>query len=451
MPDMRSFPRLPRLRRRVAPVAVLLLLSLSGCGSGSFFGEDAEKPLPGERISILSADDLLKPDTTLESVPVVLPPPHRSADWPQSGGSPAKNPGHLAAADRLERAWSSSIGSGGDDEAALLSQPIVAGGRIFAIDAEADLTALDPRDGRTLWTKSLGSDDSAVFPGGIAAEGDVVYAATGVGEAMALSAADGRELWRVRLSGPVRGSPTVVNGQVYVVTLENRTIALSAADGRRLWEHQGINEVAALLGGAAPAVSGSTVLTPYSSGELYALLAENGRVVWVENLSSIRSLSAIARLADIRGNPVIDRDLAFAVSHAGRMAAIDVRTGARVWERPVGSVHMPWVVGDYIFLTSLNSEVVAMSRRDGRVRWVHRLPPFEDMEDREDPIQYTGPVLVGDRLLVGSSDGFVYSISPYTGELLGHIEVGDAVYVSPVVADGSVYILGNDGTLHAYR
>lgn len=449
---MRPATRRTVRRHLASAAAILALVSLTACGVGEFFGEDAEKPLPGNRIAVLSAEDLIKPDATLESVPVVLPPPHRNPDWSQPGGSPSKNPGHLAAAETLQRAWSISIGAGGDEEAALLSQPIVAGGRIFVIDAEADLMAIDPLDGGTVWTKDLGvDDDDAVFPGGIAAEAGVVYAATGVGEAMALSADDGRELWRVRLSGPVRGAPTVLNGQVYVVTLENRTIALSATDGRRLWEHQGINEVAALLGGAAPAVSGSTVLTPYSSGELYALLAENGRVVWVENLSSTRTLSAIARLADIRGNPVIDRDLAFAVSHAGRMAAIDLRTGARVWERPVGSVHMPWVVGDYIYMTALSGEVLAMSRRDGRVRWVHRLPPFEDMEDREDPIQYTGPVLVGDRLLVGSSDGFVYSISPYTGELLGHIEVGDAVYVSPVVADGSVYILSNDGTLHAYR
>lgn len=439
--------------RRLVPAAALLaVLSLPACGAGNFFGEDAEQPLPGERISILVADDLIKPDTEFESVPVVLPPPRANAEWSQSGGNPAKNPGHLAAGETLQKAWSASIGDGGSDERALLSQPVVLGGRVYVLDSEADLVALDARDGRRLWSTGLNpDDDDAVFPGGIAVEGDRIYAATGVGEAMALSVEDGREIWRVRLSGPVRGAPTVAGGQIYVVTIENRTIALSAEDGRRLWEHQGISEVAALLGGAAPAVAASTVLTPYSSGELYALLAENGRVVWVESLASIRTLSAIARLADIRGNPVIDRDLAFAVSHAGRMAAIDLRTGARVWERPVGSVHMPWVAGDYLFVTGLNGEVVAMSRRDGRMRWVHRLPPFEDMEDREDPIQYTGPVLVGDRLLVASSAGLVYAISPYTGELLGHIEVGDAVYVSPVVAGGTVYILSNDGTLHAYR
>jgi len=439
-------------RRLVPVVALTALLALSGCGGGGFFGETAETPLPGERIAILTADDIIKPDTEFESVPVELPAPYVNPEWSQSGGSPAKNLGHLAAGDVLQEAWSTSIGDGGDDDQALLAQPVVSGGRIYALDSEADLVALDPRDGHTLWTKSLNTgDDEAVYPGGIAIEGDRIYAATGVGEAMALSAEDGREIWRVRLSGPVRGAPTVANGQIYVVTIENRMIALSADDGRQLWEHQGINEVAALLGGASPAVAASTVLTPYSSGEIYALLAENGRVVWLENLSSIRTLSAIARLADIRGNPVIDRDLAFAVSHAGRMAAIDLRTGARVWERPIGSVHMPWVAGDYLFVTGLNGEVVAMSRRDGRVRWVHRLPPFEDMTDRQDPIQYTGPVLVGDRLLVGSSDGFLYAISPYTGQLLGHIEVGDPIYISPIVADGTVYVLDNDGTLHAYR
>jgi outer membrane protein assembly factor BamB len=226
---------------------------------------------------------------------------------------------------------------------------------------------------------------------------------------------------------------------------------MSTTDGARIWEHQGITEVASLLGGAAPAVAGSTVLVPYSSGQLFALRVETGRVVWLENLSSLRALDAISRLSDIRGNPVIDGDIAFAVSHSGRMAAIDMRSGRRIWERSIGSTHMPWVAGEFVFVVSLSGEVVALTRRDGRVRWVHRLPRYEDPEDKDDPIQYAGPVLVGDRLLVGSSDGFVYALSPYSGDLMGRIEVGDEVYVAPVVAGGTVYVLSNDAQLRAYR
>ena len=442
-----------RLGRRLPLIASLVLpLALSACG-GDYFGGDSKTPLPGERLPVLLSGEGIKEDASLADVPVVLPRPYENAYWSQPGGNASKALGHLEAADDLQQVWSVSIGSGGDDEVSLLTQPLVIGNTIMVLDSEANLRALDAANGREIWDHDLRPDgeNDAVYPGGIVADAEYVYAATGFGEVISFSLADGSEQWRVRLPGPVRGAPAIADGRLFVVTLENRTIAMSTADGTRIWEHQGITEVASLLGGAAPAVHGSTVLVPYSSGQLFALRVETGRVVWVENLSSLRALDAISRLADIRGNPVIDGDLAFAVSHAGRMAAIDMRSGRRVWERAIGSTHMPWVAGDYVFVVSLTGEVVAMTRRDGRVRWVHRLPPFEDMEDQEDPIQYAGPILVGDRLLLGSTDGFVYAISPYTGKLLGRIDVGDEIYLSPIVAGGTVYVLDNDAQLRAYR
>lgn len=441
-------------RTRLPLVASLVAtLALSACGAGDFFGEDAEIPLPGERIAVLQIGEGLKQDPELADVPVILPRPYVNAFWSQPGGNAPKALGHVDAGDNLALAWSTSIGSGGDDEVSLLTQPLVVGEIILVLDSEAHLRALNAANGNELWERDLRpeDEDDAVYPGGIVADSENVYAATGFGEAISFSIADGSENWRVRLPGPIRGAPAIADGRLFTVTLENRTIALSTADGTRIWEHQGITEIASLLGGAAPAVQGSTVLVPYSSGQLFALRVETGRVVWVENLSSLRALDAISRLSDIRGNPVIDGDIAFAVSHAGRMAAIDMRSGRRVWERAIGSIHMPWVAGEYAFVASLTGEVVALTRRDGRVRWVHRLPPFEDMEDQEDPIQYAGPVLVGDRLLIGSSDGFVYAISPYSGKLLGRIEVGDPIYVAPIVAGGTVYVLDNDAQLRAYR
>ncbi len=443
-----------RFGARLSLTAVLTAsLALAACGAGDFFGEDTEVPLPGERISVLANDEGLQADPALAEVPIVLPRPYVNAYWSQPGGNATKALGHVDAGDVLSQAWSVSIGSGGDDETSLLTQPLVVGDTILVLDSEAYLRALNAADGSERWSRELRpqEEDDAVYPGGIVADAENVYAATGFGEAISFSIADGTERWRVRLPGPVRGAPAIADGRLFAITLENRTVAMSTTDGARIWEHQGITEVASLLGGAAPAVAGSTVLVPYSSGQLFALRVETGRVVWLENLSSLRALDAISRLSDIRGNPVIDGDIAFAVSHSGRMAAIDMRSGRRIWERSIGSTHMPWVAGEFVFVVSLSGEVVALTRRDGRVRWVHRLPRYEDPEDKDDPIQYAGPVLVGDRLLVGSSDGFVYALSPYSGDLMGRIEVGDEVYVAPVVAGGTVYVLSNDAQLRAYR
>ena len=97
------------------------------------------------------------------------------------------------------------------------------------------------------------------------------------------------------------------------------------------------------------------------------------------------------------------------------------------------------------------SEIVCISRADGRIHWVRGLPRFEDPEDQEDPITWTGPLLTSDRLVVAGSNGEALAVSPYSGRVLGVEEMPDGVTVAPVVAGGSVYFLADDAELVAYR
>jgi len=148
---------------------------------------------------------------------------------------------------------------------------------------------------------------------------------------------------------------------------------------------------------------------------------------------------------------VIDQGLAFAISHSGRMAAIDIRTGTRAWEQGIGGVDMPWVAGEFVYVLTNENQVVCLTRRGGRIRWVRDLPQFEDADDKDDPIKWTGPVLAGDRLLISGSHGEAWSLSPYTGKVLGRLDLSSAAYLPPVVAGGTVYFLTEDGDLIAMR
>ena len=235
------------------------------------------------------------------------------------------------------------------------------------------------------------------------------------------------------------------------MTVDNELNALSTEDGRRLWNHNGIPETAGLLGGASPAVEGAVVLAAYSSGELFALRVENGRAVWSDNLASSRSMNAVAGLADIRGRPVIDRGRVFAISHSGRMAAVDLRRGDRVWEQQIASSHSPWVVGDYVFVLANDNALVCLVRDDGKIRWVRQLRRFEDEKAKSDPILWAGPVLGGNRLIVLSSLGEAVSVSPYNGEVLGSQSMSASGYLGPVIAGNALYLLTDDANLSAYR
>ena len=239
-------------------------------------------------------------------------------------------------------------------------------------------------------------------------------------------------IWKTGVAAPIRSGPTVADGRVYAVTVENELVALAADDGRRLWAHNGIPETAGLVGSASPAVEGEVVVVGYSSGEIYALTVENGRPLWSDSLASVRAVDAVSALADIRGRPVIDRGRVFAISHSGRMIAIDLRSGERVWEQDIGSTHGPWVAGDYVYVVSNDDELICLARNDGKVRWVRQLPRYEDEKNKEDPITWAGPVLGGDRLIVLSSNGWALSVSPYTGAPLGREEYARQRLCRPV-------------------
>ncbi len=428
-----------------------LLLSLGTAGCDMF--KDKKQPLAGERISVLGIGGDVEPDPKLADTPITLPPPAVNPDWPEPGGNPAHAMNHPALPEKPARAWETSIGDGSSRYTKVMSQPVIAGGRIFAMDGGVQVSALDAASGNRIWRVDLKPEEQRGngFGGGPALWNDRLYVATGYAEVLALDPADGKIVWRRNVSAPVHAPPTVADGRVFAVTVDNELNALAVADGKHLWSHNGIPETAGLLGGASPTVEGEVVLAAYSSGELFALRVENGRAVWSDNLASSSSVNAVAGLADIRGRPVIDRGQVFAVSHSGRMAAIDLRTGDRVWERQIASSHSPWVVGDYIFVLANDNELVCLTRNEGKARWVRQLRRYEDEKAKSDPILWAGPVLGGNRLIVLSSLGEAVSVSPYSGEVVGTQKMSAGGFLGPVVADNALYLLTDDANLSAYR
>jgi outer membrane protein assembly factor BamB len=428
-----------------------LLLTSAAAGCGLF--DEKKTPLPGERIAVLGIGGGLDPDPSLAAVPVVLPPPEVNPAWPVPGGVPTHAIGHPALPDRIGRAWTTSIGEGSSRYTRILSTPVVSGGRVFAMDGAAQVSALDAATGGRIWAVDLKPEDQrgSAFGGGPCLWNDRLFLTTGYGQVVALDPADGRVIWRQNVTAPLHAPPTVTDGRVFAVSVENALDVLSADDGRRLWTHNGIPETAGLLGGASPAVSDEIVVVGYSSGEVFGLRPENGRVIWSDNLAVTQALNAVAGLADIRGRPVIDRGRAYAISHSGRMAAIDLRTGERAWEQQIGSSHGPWVCGDYIFALANDNQAVCVRRDDGKVRWLRPLPRFRDEEDRSGAIYWAGPALGGNRLIVLSSSGEMMSLSPQTGDVVDRQEISGPGYLGPVIAQGALYLLTDDANLSAYR
>ncbi|MGB0747950.1 MAG: PQQ-binding-like beta-propeller repeat protein [Magnetospiraceae bacterium] len=425
------------------------MVTLAGCGATDWFDEEEER-LEGTRIPVLVDQRSISPDGTGD---IRVPPPFAIPDWPQNGGYPNHVVHHVELASGLSVAWRADVGSGNASDQRITTPPIVEGGVVYAMDSEGQVSAFDAATGAVKWRVNLtpDEDDDGHFGGGLAFDRGGLFVTGGFGQAIGLIADTGEEMWRASLDAPVRGAPTVVAGRVLVVTTDNRLVALDAREGTVIWEHQAVGESAGLVGGASPAEDRGMVVAAFTTGELGAFDLGSGRMIWSNYLAGVSRTDPVATIADIRGNPVIDRGLVIGISNSGMMSAIEQASGRRVWTRDIAGIENPWVAGDAIYLLTTDAELVAIARATGRVAWVAGLPRYEDPEDREDPIVWSGPVLAGSQLYLVGSHGKAITVSPLTGETTGGFDLSDGARVPPIAAGGTLYIQTDDGALTAYR
>jgi outer membrane protein assembly factor BamB len=439
-----------RLARRTI---LLAPLALGGCSMFDNWFAERKPPLPGKREAVFADSRGLRVD---DGVPkVVLPPAVRNAAWPQAGGNPSHLMGHLAANDHLAEAWKVDIGEGGGLRKVIMAQPVVLNDIVCAMDSDAEVSAFALADGRRLWqvdTKPKDPAGSTNVGGGLGADGTTLYAVNGLSQLVALDIATGKQKWRQDLGVPIRSAPMIADGRVFVTTIDDRLFAYTAADGRQLWTHEATAPVTAMLGEPAPAYYQGLVVVGFGSGELTCVRADSGSVVWTDGLGSSEGRASAADFLSIRGLPVIVNGLVYAISMGGLLICNDVPTGRRVWDRQIAGEDTPYIAGDWMFLISAEQEMAALNIADGRVAWITQLPRWDDLKDKKHTLTWYGPLLVSDRLIVTGTSQDALSVSPYTGDVLGHITLSEAAApFAPIVAGGTVLLVSNDARLIALR
>lgn len=402
---------------------------------------EKQQPLPGRRVSIVEATESISTNLADASAPFVLPPQRSNDTWAQPGGEATNAPGHLALNGAVHQVWTASGGEGSSKAGRLMASPIVYDGRVYTLDAAATVSAFGLGGGKVFSVSTIPETENGGggHGGGLAADNGRVYVANGYGLVAALEPQSGKAIWTKNLGGPIRAAPTAAGDRVFVTTIQGKFFCLNGADGAELWVARGLPQPASLTISTSPAVSGDIVVVPYPSGDVTALKVSDGTPVWTENLARTRQTSQLASMSDA-ARPAIDGDIVFAVGHAGRMLATNTKTGERVWSINVPGTQAPWVAGDTVYVVDTEGKVMALARADGKTRWTAQLPESKT---------WSGPVLAGGTLWLASNKGKLIGVDAVTGKVGGALDLGDPVYIPPVVAQGRMFVFTDSAKLVA--
>jgi outer membrane protein assembly factor BamB len=438
-----------KLTRRTA---LLAPLALAGCDTIEGWFATKKDPLPGKRERLDAARRGFNADPTAPGV--TLPPAVSDNAWPQAGGNPTHLMGHLNFGNAVKQAWSADIGEGGGYRRKILAQPVVVDGVVYTMDSDAVITAFNLNAGTKLWrTQTVNEDlDSSNVGGGLCWEGGTLFAVNGVSEVLALDPAKGAIRWRHDLDVPARSAPTVAEGRIFLTTIDSKVVALSRDDGHQLWAYQATQVATSILGSPAPAYAQGIVVAGFGSGEIAAVRAESGAIIWTDGLGIVEGKASLVDFLAIRGEPVIYNGQVYVTGLGGLTIAADLLTGRRVWERRAASGNTPYIAGDWMYMITTDQEIGAVNVNDARISWVADLPRWVNPEKKKDTITWYGPVLAGGRLIVLGTSNLMLSLNPMNGETLGSQDLSDSpAPFSPVIVDGTMLVVTDDGKLTAWR
>lgn len=273
-----------------------------------------------------------------------------------------------------------------------------------------------------------------------------VYVASGTdedetknnGNLYAVEAVTGRQRWVSHLGTDSVSTPAITGETVYVGSQDGYLHAVEADTGKEKWRFL-TGDWAGLWVRSSPVVTDGTVYVGGGDNTLYAVDATTGTKQWTFKVGGDLGVDSSPVVAD--GNVY--------VSDGNYLYAVDATTGRKQWSYKASfkddELSSPVVAEGTVYISS-DSALYAVNAASGREKWYHF---YASAADALSP-----PVVAGGTAYVGvagsgGEDGGLLAIDIANGEERWTLDTDDAIYESPAITDGTVYLSGNRATLYA--
>lgn len=320
----------------------------------------------------------------------------------------------------------------GNSQAGFEATPIIAEGKVLIGDFDGNFYAIDLQSGDVIWKQKAGDGivAAAAYSNGKVVVGDFnskVYC---------YDVSDGKLVWEHELDQPIVSGASFFGDEALVSSDAGALHALSMKDGSEKWMYEtgdqlrstaSIWKELALLGGcdsklhridvrkgtaasegtplqaptlSTPNVIGNIAIVPTQPGNVFAINAESGEVIW--NYQPEGGANA-----DIRGSAAVQASWS-----DGKLEGI-------------------------VVVPSRNRRLIGLNATDGKMLWETVLKKRAD----------GSPVICDGRAWIGGSDGMVYAVDLKNGQQTWSYQLSGQILASPAVASNRLVVATEKGAI----
>ena len=228
-----------------------------------------------------------------------------------------------------------------------------------------------------------------------------------------------RQVWKINV-GIGHSAVTVVGNRAYTMGNTNDTdtvFSLDVATGKVVWTHSypcnekvGIKDYDGPF--STPTVARGVVYTLSRKGDVFALNAKDGKVIWARNIVKQDDVRPPG-FGGLAGSPLVLGDALILNGSSGGMA-LDARTGKTLWKSGTGAgghaTPVPLAIGGRTYLAIHSPRALTVvDAADGKQTWT---------TERRQPIGVNAPdpVVEGTKVFVTAGRGFGGALFDVSGD-----------------------------------
>ncbi|MFQ5581295.1 MAG: PQQ-binding-like beta-propeller repeat protein [Mariprofundaceae bacterium] len=257
----------------------------------------------------------------------------------------------------------------------------------------------------------------------------------------------GTVVWSRQLSSLILGKPVALQDGFVVQTADNRIYSFSAA-GKKRWSYTGKLGGIAMHMGASPLFVDGQIYAVFTNGDVVALKAESGALLWRRQLILKAGAAVLSELRVPVADPVLvkhsqdaqDGDALLIAFYQGDLVMLSRLDGSRIFNRKISLKTSPLTVGQTVYVAGSDGAVQALDVQSGQTLWKQKLSEGE----------LVGPVLWRDNLWIADDQGVVFRLDTQ-GNTLGSRKLSGRIERSPVPMPAGVLVRNDLGTLYLLR
>ena len=340
---------------------------------------------------------------------------------------------------KIQVAWRKKFGSG-LEEHYLKLRPSFQDGVLFISDRNGELITVDAASGKLKWkieeknveyTSSAGVGDGLVLVG------------TGDGRVIAREAKSGNLKWIVRTSSEVLAPPTSSDGITVIRSADGSLVGIDSKTGLEIWNYRREAPRLTLRGNSRPLADDGILFSALDNGRLLALDLRLGRSIWDKAITVPSGVTDLERMVDLDGDPVLTKDFIYVSSYQGGVTALSKVDGQIVWARQISSHNGLTRGNGRIYAVDEDSSLWALDENDGISVWKQ-----EELKRRS----LTDPVFFKNYIVVGDFEGYIHWINADTGEIVFRTRLDKkGITAPPIVADDMVVVRSVSGKTIALK